>query len=93
MKHHPLDLIYIMSFLVLLLVLVSSCKTTTTRVYSEEEIKIISEKENECEAMTTDNAKCYVDLAILAENSEYCNKIEDREGRKNCEKIVTSMQS
>ena len=78
--------------LVLLLVLVSSCKTTTTRVYSEEEMKVISEKENECKGMETDNAKCYVDLAILANNSEYCNRIEDREGRKNCEKIVTTMQ-
>ena len=92
MRHHPLHPIYITSFLVLLLVLVASCKTTTTRNYSEEELKIISEKENECKAMATDNSKCYVDLAILANNSEYCNKIRDREGRKNCEKILTAIQ-
>ena len=92
MKHYPLRIICIVGFLVVLLVLIVSCKTTDTRSYSEEERKVIDDMEKNCKNME-DNSKCYVDLAISTNNSEYCNKIRDSEGRENCEKILATMQS
>ena len=77
--------------MLILLVLVASCKDAASS-YTKEEKRVISDMEQNCENIGPDNAKCYVDLAISTKNPDYCKKINDKESRENCKKILSAVQ-